>query len=59
MLDGIQEVLDQPQQVPARRRIAAGRKLGRGPLVIEPAMTAADRDAHAAASHVRKPKAVA
>ncbi|MFC8273778.1 hypothetical protein ACFUJR_14895 [Streptomyces sp. NPDC057271] len=36
---------------PQRRRIAVGRKVGRGPSVVE--MSQADRDAHAAASHVR------
>ncbi|WP_187282845.1 hypothetical protein [Streptomyces sp. MS191] len=37
---------------PQRRRIAVGRKIGRSPIVIE--MSQADRDAHAAATHVRK-----
>jgi hypothetical protein len=31
-----------------------GRKTGAGPLVIEPAMTAADIAAHQAASYVRR-----
>lgn len=46
------------QPTPPRLRIAAVRKIGRGPLVVE-SMSQADLDAHAAASHVRKPKAVA
>lgn len=46
-------------QVPPRLRIAAGRKTGRGPLVIEPPMTQADIDAHTESSYVRRPKAVA
>ncbi|MER6098376.1 hypothetical protein ABT154_21460 [Streptomyces sp. NPDC001728] len=37
--------------VPQRRRIAVGKKIGRGPFVVE--MSAADKAAHAAASHVR------
>ncbi|MEU7032702.1 hypothetical protein ABZ958_03325 [Streptomyces sp. NPDC046237] len=37
---------------PQRRRIAVGKKTGRGPIVVQ--MSQADRDAHAAASHVRK-----
>lgn len=37
---------------PQRRRIAVGKKIGRGPIVVE--MSAADKAAHAAASHVRK-----
>lgn len=45
-----------PQPTPSRRLIAAGVK--RGPaawLVEQPPMSAADRAAHAAASHVRTP----
>lgn len=38
--------------VPPRRRIAVGKKVGRGPIVVH--MSQADRDAHAAASYVRK-----
>jgi len=40
--------------VPQRRRIAVGKKVGRGPLVVE--MSEADKAAHAAASYVRKPR---
>jgi hypothetical protein len=45
-----------PQPIPARRLIAAGIK--RGPaawLVEQPAMSQADIDCHAKASHVRRP----
>ncbi|WP_162603047.1 hypothetical protein [Streptomyces sp. CS081A] len=38
--------------VPQRRRIAVGKKLGRGPFVVE--MSEADKAAHAAASYVRR-----
>lgn len=38
--------------VPQRRRIAVGKKVGRGPFVVE--MSEADKAAHAAASHVRR-----
>ncbi|MFC8009128.1 hypothetical protein [Streptomyces cinereoruber] len=38
--------------VPQRRRIAVGKKLGRGPIVVE--MSEADKAAHAAASYVRR-----
>ncbi|MZE56144.1 hypothetical protein GTY86_33720 [Streptomyces sp. SID5770] len=38
--------------VPQRRRIAVGKKLGRGPIVVE--MSEADKAAHAAASCVRR-----
>ncbi|GAA2803236.1 hypothetical protein [Streptomyces showdoensis] len=37
--------------VPQRRRIAVGKKTGRGPLVVE--MSDADKAAHVAASYVR------
>jgi hypothetical protein len=37
-----------------RLRIVVGRKTGAGPLVLEPAMSAADIAAHQAASHVRR-----
>ncbi|MBB4984997.1 hypothetical protein [Streptomyces nymphaeiformis] len=37
--------------VSQRRRIAVGKKVGRGPFVVE--MSEADKAAHAAASHVR------
>lgn len=36
---------------PQRRRIAVGKKIGRGPFVVE--MSENDKKAHAAASHVR------
>ncbi|WP_327160523.1 hypothetical protein [Streptomyces zaomyceticus] len=36
---------------PQRRRIAVGKKIGRGPFVVE--MSENDKQAHAAASHVR------
>lgn len=48
-----------PTTTPPRLRIAAGRKTGRGPLIIEPPMTQADIDAHTEASYVRRPKAAA
>ena len=38
--------------VPQRRRIAVGKKIGRGPFVVE--MSENDKAAHAAASHVRQ-----
>lgn len=44
---------------PPRLRIAAGRKTGRGPLIIEPPMTQADIDAHTESSYVRRPKTAA
>ncbi|MFD0074292.1 hypothetical protein ACFVIY_17845 [Streptomyces sp. NPDC127166] len=37
--------------VPQRRRIAVGKKVGRGPFVVE--MSENDKAAHAAATHVR------
>ena len=37
---------------PQRRRIAVGKKTGRGPFVVE--MSEADKAAHVAASHVRQ-----
>lgn len=40
--------------VPQRRRIAVGKKFGRGPFVVE--MSDADKKAHAEASYVRKPR---
>lgn len=43
-----------PTSTPPRLRTAAGRKIGRGPLVTEPPMTQADIDAHAQASYVRQ-----
>ena len=39
------------QVVSQRRGYVTGKKIGRGPFVIE--MSQADRNAHAAASHVR------
>ena len=57
MLDGIQEVLERTQPTAPRLRIAVGRKTGTGPLVTETPMSQADRDAHAAASHVRPTRA--
>ncbi|MGW0032099.1 hypothetical protein ACWDXD_20015 [Streptomyces sp. NPDC003314] len=38
--------------VPQRRRIAVGKKTGRGPIVVE--MSEADKAAHAAAFYVRR-----
>jgi hypothetical protein len=37
---------------PQRRLIAAGKKIGRGPFVVE--ISENDKQAHAAATHVRK-----
>ncbi|MFG2412311.1 hypothetical protein [Streptomyces goshikiensis] len=46
----------QVQVTPARRLVAAGIKRGTGPLLVEqPPMSAADKAAHAAASHIRRP----
>ena len=39
---------------PQRRRIAVGKKIGRGPIVVE--MSDADKADHAAASYVRQPR---
>lgn len=39
---------------PQRRRIAVGKKIGRGPIVVE--MSDADKAAHDAASYVRQPR---
>lgn len=39
---------------PQRRRIAVGKKIGRGPFVVE--MSENDKKAHDLASYVRKPR---
>ena len=55
-MDAAQLITDAPRNIPApsRRLIAAGIKRGSGRLVIEqPQMSAADKAAHTAASHVR------